>query len=210
MKHSLKLIAALVAISLCRQVSAAIFNPNDVASLITAINTSNSNAEDDTIELATSTFTLTAVDNGQNGLPVILSDTGHTLVIHGNGATLQRSTAVGTPTFRIFQIDTDADVTIDGLTITNGNGGGNGGGIFNGGTLTISNSTISSNSATGFIFGGEGGGIYNDHATLTVSNSTLSGNSAPAPPPRASAATAAAASSTTPTTGSWATPAARR
>jgi hypothetical protein len=191
MKHSLKLIAALVAISLCRQVSAAIFNPNDVASLITAINTSNSNGEDDTIELATNgTYTLTAVDNttnGPNGLPVILSDTGHKLVIHGNGATLGRSTVVGTPRFRIFQIAAGADVTISGLTITNGNANLNtdgvslGGGIFNnGGTLTITNSTLSGNSASaaGGGVSGEGGGIFNNNGTLTITNSTLSGNSA--------------------------------
>ena len=67
MKLSLKLLAALVAISLCRQTSAATFNPNDVASLITAINTSNTNSEDDTIELATNgTYTLTAINNGTN------------------------------------------------------------------------------------------------------------------------------------------------
>jgi hypothetical protein len=190
-KHSLKLIAALVAISLCRQVSAAIFNPNDVASLITAINTSNSNGEDDTIELATNgTYTLTAVDNttnGPNGLPVILSDTGHKLVIHGNGATLGRSTVVGTPRFRIFQIAAGADVTISGLTITNGNANLNtdgvslGGGIFNnGGTLTITNSTLSGNSASD-----AGGGIFNSvshsnatNVSATITNSTLSGNSA--------------------------------
>ena len=64
MKLSLNILAALVAISLCRQTSAAIFNPNDVASLIAAINTSNSNGVDNTIELATNgTYTLTAVDN---------------------------------------------------------------------------------------------------------------------------------------------------
>src|SRR6266478_4558035 len=152
MKLSLKLLALLVAISLCRQTSAAIFHPNDVASLITAINTSNTNMEDDTIELATnSTYTLTVINNDTNGLPVIGSDGGHKLVIHGNGATLQRSTAGGTPAFRIFQIGTGADVTIDRLTIMNGNQ-----------KLT----------------GGEGGGIDNFHATLTITNSTLSGNSA--------------------------------
>ena len=184
MKRSLKLLAALVAISLCRQTSAATFPiaNGDVAALITAITTSNANGEDDTIELATNgTYTLTAVDNstnGPNGLPVILSDTGHKLVIHGNGATLQRSTAGGTPDFRLFQIDAGADVTIDGLTITNGNvGSDSGGGIYNLGTLTVSNSTISGNSAALY-----GGGIFNSSfggsATLTVSNSTLSGNSA--------------------------------
>jgi hypothetical protein len=44
--------------------------------------------------------------------------------------------------------------------------------LYNGGTLTVSNSTLSGNSASS-----AGGGIFN-HATLTVSNSTLSGNSA--------------------------------
>jgi uncharacterized protein (TIGR03118 family) len=54
-------------------------------------------------------------------------------------------------------------------------GGGYGGAIYNaGGTVTVSNSTLSGNSATF-----DGGGIYNDAGTLTVSNgSTLFGNSA--------------------------------
>ena len=180
MKRSLKLLAALVAISLCRQASAATFPiaNGDVASLIMAINTSNTNAEDDTIEVASNgTYTLTAADNGVNGLPVIGSDTGHKLVIHGNGATLQRSTVVGTPAFRIFEIGAGADVTISGLTITNGSAG-DGGGILNDhATLTITNSTISFNSAV------NGGAISNDNflggsATLTITNCTLSGNSA--------------------------------
>jgi hypothetical protein len=57
------------------------------------------------------------------------------------------------------------------LTISNGHGG-LGGGIYNAGTLTVSNCTLSGNSA-----GGAGGGIENLE-TLTVSNCTLSGNSA--------------------------------
>ena len=48
-----------------------------------------------------------------------------------------------------------------------------GGGIYNDGTLTVSNSTFAGNSASS----GSGGGIYN-HGTVTVSNSTFSGNSA--------------------------------
>src|SRR5689334_5387729 len=65
----------------------------DVAALITAINTGNLNGEDDTIELAANgNYTLTAVNNTVNGLPIIGSDTSHKLVIEGNGATLQRST----------------------------------------------------------------------------------------------------------------------
>ena len=48
---------------------------------------------------------------------------------------------------------------------------GAGGGIFNGGTMTVGNSTFSGNSAA------DGGGIYN-YGTLTLSNSTFSGNTA--------------------------------
>jgi hypothetical protein len=56
-----------------------------------------------------------------------------------------------------------------------------GGGIFNyGGTVTVTNSTVSGNSSTG----GRGGGIFNyaypSGATLTLTNSTVAANSAPA------------------------------
>jgi hypothetical protein len=83
---------------------------------------------------------------------------------------------------RVFSIASGKTVTIDGLTITNGLASGMGtagvgGGIFNDhATLTVSNCTLSGNSA------GNGGGIFNlgdffGTATLTVSNCTLSGNS---------------------------------
>jgi hypothetical protein len=60
-------------------------------------------------------------------------------------------------------------------------GAGQGGGLENAGTLTVSNSTLSGNTAsgTGSFAQGSGGGIYN-FGTLTVSNSTLSGNTASA------------------------------
>ncbi|MDO4587954.1 MAG: right-handed parallel beta-helix repeat-containing protein, partial [Planctomycetia bacterium] len=68
----------------------------------------------------------------------------------------------------------NAPVELIGLTLTGGKAPGPGGGIFNdGGTLTITTSTISDNSAE---YGG--GGIYNRRGTLTVTNSTISGNTA--------------------------------
>jgi CSLREA domain-containing protein len=97
--------------------------------------------------------------------------------INGLGAnrlTAKRDSAAAT-TIRIFTINSGKTVTISGLTITNGVAGGSsgeGGGIFNAGTLTINNSTLSGNSA-----GLYGGGIFNA-GTLTINNSTLSGNSA--------------------------------
>ena len=98
------------------------------------------------------------------------------LTINGPGAnqlTVRRSSADGTPDFRIFDIT--GIVTITGLTISNGKLTDFGaGGIYNNhGTLTINNCTISGNSA-----GTVGGGIYNDGGTLTITNSTISGNSA--------------------------------
>ena len=90
--------------------------------------------------------------------------------------TVSRSTAPGTPAFRIFNVTASAEVAISGLTITGGRAD-IGGGIDNSGTLTLTNSTLSDNSAGG---GGglpAGGGLYN-FGTATITNSTLSGNSA--------------------------------
>jgi hypothetical protein len=73
---------------------------------------------------------------------------------------------------RVLQVDRGAQATLDQLTIRDGSVSGvtYGGGVYNQGTLTLSNSTLSANSAY------YGGGIYNG-GSLTVSNSTLSGNS---------------------------------
>src|SRR5688572_20355865 len=58
----------------------AVFNisSGDVTGLIAAINAANANGEENTINLAPGTYTLTSIDNGQspgsaNGLPVISS-----------------------------------------------------------------------------------------------------------------------------------------
>ncbi|MGH7129390.1 MAG: CSLREA domain-containing protein, partial [Planctomycetaceae bacterium] len=70
---------------------------------------------------------------------------------------------------RVFLIASGAEATLEGLVITGG--AFSGGGILNdGGTLTVTNSTFSGNSA------GYGGGIRNDNGTLIVTNSTFSGN----------------------------------
>jgi len=104
---------------------------------------------------------------------VITDDAG--LLIDGQTA---KTTLSGNNLVRVFQVDSGAKLTLNKLTVANGNAAtpgspGIGGGILNAGTLTVSNSTLSGNSA------GLGGGIYNQPSgTLTVSNSTLSGNSA--------------------------------
>jgi hypothetical protein len=72
---------------------------------------------------------------------------------------------------RVFEVAAKDTVTLSGLTLSHGNGGGLlGGGILNNGTLTVSGCTFSGNVADG------GGAIAND-ATMTVNGCTFSGNS---------------------------------
>lgn len=110
MKRALRAVLAfLIGALLCsgRQVAdAAVFPvPNgDLTALKNAIKAANTNGEDDTIELATNGYySLTIVDNGENGLPPILSDNNSKLTIHGNGATIQRSDKEA-KIFRIFYV----------------------------------------------------------------------------------------------------------
>lgn len=72
-----------------------------------------------------------------------------------------------------------AHVNLSQLTIRNGSGiSHGGGGIYNLGTLAITNTTVSGNSSNDSVaaMGGLGGGIYNA-GTLTIANTTVSGNS---------------------------------
>lgn len=96
-------------------------------------------------------------------------------IIDGNGSVTQDGVL-----FISGGLFVDISVDITGVTVRNGQNGF-GGGVANlGGALTISNSTISGNSAPGDCdFTGAGGGIRNDgFGTLTIINSTVSGNSA--------------------------------
>ncbi len=142
----------------------------------------------DIVVLPTSaTITLAVVDNGSgidaNGLPVVTS----TITINSNNAIVERSSAGGTPAFRIFSVGDIGMLTLNNVTIRNGkapNGtmpgqpGGYGGGISSFGTLNVNNSTISGNrTGDGMSSGGSGGGIYIGSGTATITDSTISGNS---------------------------------
>jgi CSLREA domain-containing protein len=108
-------------------------------------------------------------------LPAVTSE----IVITGNGAAntiIQAKAVPQTDTYRVFQVKSTGNLTLVGLTIRNGSCTSScaspyyeGGGIHNTGTLTVTNSTVSGNSAS------RGGGIYNT-GTLTVTNSTVSNN----------------------------------
>ncbi len=135
-------------------------------SLRGAINLANTVAGTDTVTFDSSVFSAPQTITLGSSLPNITS----TMIINGPGAALL--TVDGGGLSRVFFVDTGANLTLDSLTIANGYDIDYGGGIYNSGTLTLTNSTLSGNHAD------YGGGLYNISGTLTVSNSTLSGNSA--------------------------------
>ena len=105
----------------------------------------------DTIVLpAGSTQTLTEVNNdtyGPTGLPVISS----VITIAGQGSTIARDSEA--PEFRLLAVNSTGELTLQETTVSGGSSCSAvvrttyGGGVANyGGTLTVTNSTISGNS----------------------------------------------------------------
>jgi hypothetical protein len=150
----------------------------DAADLITAITNANGDADADAIVLqagcaGATSYTLTTVNNsdgGPNGLPVVTTN----LTIEGNGSTILRSTANGTPAFRLLQVGGAGTLFLNNVTLQNGDaGGGNGGAVNIGGTLYMSGSTLSGNRAY------QGGGMYlQSPGVLVMTTSSLVQNSA--------------------------------
>jgi len=168
------------------------------ADLINDINLANAAGGANTITLtapSSSPYTLTAVDNttdGATGLPVIAA--GDNLTIVGNGDTIGRSMASGTPAFRLLDVAAGASLTLEGLTLQNGLASGSGvsaqgGAIYSQGALTLNGVTVQNNTARGadgassVHIGGDGaeglgGAIYVGSGAVTLNNSTLSDNAA--------------------------------
>ncbi len=147
---------------------------NKDCTLREAINAANADAGAETITFNSVVFAPAGgpyTINLTGALPDLSTD----MTISGPGAnvlTVKRNTGGN---YRIFLVL--GNVTIDGLTISNGNASVDfGGGIDNGsaGTVNVTNSTISGNTAAV-----GGGGIFHfGTGTLNVTNSTISGNSA--------------------------------
>lgn len=152
----------------------------DTTCLIDAINTSNANDQKDTIYLTKhGTYTLTTSDalggsQGPTGLPSITSE----IRIYGKGSTIQRSTAEGTPDFRIMHVASSGKLKLKDVVIKNGRAtaadirsGRNCGGIMTlrGSSLYIHKSVISNNYAD-FL----GGGVC--IAKGVIKDSTISNN----------------------------------
>jgi hypothetical protein len=144
--------------------------PCSPGALIAAITAANA-AGGGTINLtAGCAYHLTSADNGENGLPVVTTRIG----VNGNGATI----AGNNTTFRVFEVDSPGNLSLQNVTITGGSAD-IGGGIENvGGTVTLNHSQVTGNAATQ-----AGGGIASatfdpsSVAKLTLNNSTVTGNS---------------------------------
>ncbi len=183
------MVAAAVSVVSAGSASAATFTAGcsgttgDSSSLVAAINNANAAGGSNTVQLgAGCTYTLTAVDNhwyGPDGLPAIASD----VTIDGNGATIERSSASGTPSFRLLFVGADianpstsnyvspgpgrltlSDVTLSGGLAKGGDsdlgggGAGMGGAIFSQGTVVVDSSTLTGNTSQGGASGSSGGG----------------------------------------------------
>ena len=156
-----------------------------VNGLVAALNASSNNNQDDTINLAVGgVYTLTVVNNttfGANGLPVVSQDNGRALTINGNGSVIQRSTAGGTPTFRILLVActtqcASKQTTLNNLTIQRGAAVTDSGGAIRldfDGNLTLNNCVLADNIAND-----GGGGISNGGRSVSLTGCTFSNNQA--------------------------------
>lgn len=148
--------------------------------LIAQINLANANPDLTTIDLdAGCTYEFDeAYDElviyGDNALPIVSTP----ISIHGNGATITRSTAEGTPEFRFFFIDSDGSLTLEDVTVTNGYARSatdiydSGGAVLSiDGDVAITNGTFADNLSKV-----SGGAIVVVRGGLSISNSTFERN----------------------------------
>lgn len=146
-----------------------------------AIVTANACGSREVVQLSAGTYRLTSRDQppsgaprsqserddervGPVGLPRITGD----VVIRGARATIERAPTA--PTFRIFHVTDGGRLTLEDVTVANGDAGNwRGGGVLNEGDLVLTDATLRNHSA------GNGGAVYNA-GTTTVSRSTLQEN----------------------------------
>jgi hypothetical protein len=158
------------------QASAATFSAGTQPNLINAINTANGTPEADSITI-TADISFGALSAGaSNSLPMITSP----ITINGGGHKFSRA-AGNNDSFRFIELASAGTLTLNQTTITGGSLSERGGAIraLPGSSLTINNSNLYGNSATG------GGAVYigsgNSNSIisyLTISGSTFTNNQA--------------------------------
>ncbi|MCC6627806.1 MAG: hypothetical protein IT340_10430 [Chloroflexi bacterium] len=160
---------------LCTLIEAIIAANSDTASGPAAGECPTGNGAD-TIELqAGETYALIVpygVGDDLTGLPTITS----VITIHGNGATIARSDAPGTPNFRLLHVaSAGAHLILDGISLRNGRRGNDatlGGAVsVEGAALTVRNGRLEGNNA------GRGGAISASSSNLEILNSVIGSNS---------------------------------
>ncbi len=139
-------------------------------SLRAEIDLANANPGANTIEFDSTNAFQTAQTITLTSGQLELSNTSGTQTILGPPAGV---TVSGGGLSRVFQVDEQVTASISGLTITEGGVTSPGGGLTNDGTLTLTNCSISGNTAS------SGGGVYTgQYGTTTLNNCTISDNSA--------------------------------
>jgi hypothetical protein len=141
---------------------------NDIPALKAAINFANTH--DSRITLASHcTYTLTAADNTDDGLPEITGN----VTISGRDTTIRRAPDA-TQDFRILHVVAGGKLTLNSLTISGGRlplADSMGGGIANtNGTLNVNRSIIRGNEAS------QGGGVHNFGGRLNLDRTTVERN----------------------------------
>jgi hypothetical protein len=150
-----------------------------------AIAAANSHAGADTVTFSSSVFTTGSLHTiTLLGGQISFTDTTGATTVTGPGTSVLE--VDGNHNGRVFNTAAGITVNLSGMTIAKGlvqpsGTVGLGGGIANAGTLTITNSTISDNTAIGSDdsagHDGLGGGIYSS-GKLTITGSTIHGNTA--------------------------------
>ncbi len=136
-----------------------------------AMQEANALAGADTITLPSGTYILTIAGRGENVSASGDLDITGNLAIDGAGAA---STIIdGGGIDRVLEVHLGATVLIQSVTVRNGNAkpsGESGGGLYNQGTLTVTNSTVTGNSSN------SGGGIASENGTVSIVRTTISNN----------------------------------
>jgi hypothetical protein len=161
-------LVALAALSAGASAGGSSTVPCTQAALVAAINAANSAAGGTVNLTAGCDYALTTADNGENGLPIVMTG----ISVNGNGATID-----GTGSVRIFEVDGPGSLSLQNVTLTGGFAD-IGGAIANeGGAVTLNHSQVSGNAALV-----AGGGIASatfdpsSVAKLTLNNSSVNGN----------------------------------
>ena len=174
------LLSLVVAVTTCGFVAVIAGAATPVTLYVTEGGSNTGNCNTTASPCATVTYALSQVPAGATSISVEVSGTiddhvtvGGAVPVTITGASAPKSSPAaldGTQTGRVVY-DGEGTLSLDDLTVENGDTAGPGGGIDSYfGALTVANSTISGNTGAG------GGGIATYGGTFTMTNSTVSGN----------------------------------